>query len=169
MKQILLLRHAKSSWDDSGLEDFDRPLAERGRADSPRMGKFLKGAGNLPGHIFSSPARRAKETIRLFAEGAGIHEEIISWNEDLYYGSYSDYFTAIRKAPDSAKTVMLVGHNPKMEETASALCSEARNVSIRMPTAALICFEHSAGRWEQVITGTARLKWMMIPEVVKNL
>lgn len=169
MKQILLLRHAKSSWDDSSLKDFDRPLAKRGRDDAPRMGRFLKKIGYLPAHIVSSPAQRAKETIGLFLGAAGMDEEIVVWNEDLYYGSYRDYLQAVAEAPDDAERILLVGHNPKMEDAAGELCGGENGASIRMPTAALVCFEHPANRWEQVRPGTAQLKWMMIPKVLKKL
>jgi len=169
MKQILLLRHAKSSWDDSSLKDFDRPLAKRGRGDAPRMGRFLREIGYIPGHIASSPAQRAKETILMFAEAAEIAEDMITWNEDLYYGSYRDYLAAVQETPDEVERVLLVGHNPKMEDTAGALCGDETEASIRMPTAALACFEHPANRWERVRPGTAQLKWMMIPKVVKKI
>lgn len=166
MKQILLLRHAKSSWDDSSLKDFDRPLADRGRRDAPRMGRFLKQAGYLPDAVIASPAARAKETTLLVAEAAGIGEDVITWNDDLYYGSYADCREAILETPASAGRVMLVGHNPKMEDLAGLLCGDA---SIRMPTAALVCFEHPANRWEQLLGGAAQLKWMMIPKVVGKI
>ena len=169
MKQILLLRHAKSSWDDSSLEDFDRPLAERGRGDAPCMGRFLKQVGYLPGHIVSSPAERAKETIRLVAEAADLPADMIAWNEELYYGSYRDYLEAVTESPDATERVLLVGHNPKMENAASALCGDESEAYIRMPTAALACFEHPAERWEQIRPGTAQLKWMMIPKVVQKI
>lgn len=169
MKQILLLRHAKSSWDDSSLKDFDRPLAERGRRDAPRMGLFLKKIGYIPGQIVSSPAQRARETIQLFAEAAEIGEELIQWNKDLYHGSYRDYLTTVEEAPDTIERVLLVGHNPKMEDAAAALCGDESEASIRMPTAALVCFEHPADRWEQIRPGTAQLKWMMIPKVLKKI
>lgn len=169
MKYILLLRHAKSSWEDSSLKDFDRPLAERGEKDAPRMGKFLKQVEYLPARIIASPALRAKQTTTLFAEAAALDEDLITWNEDLYYGSYKDYLSAIKNTSDDIKTIMLVGHNPKMEEMADVLCNDEDTGAIRIPTAALLCFEHHADRWKRVQPGTAQLKWMMIPKVVKRL
>ncbi|MDX1638770.1 MAG: histidine phosphatase family protein [Balneolaceae bacterium] len=164
MKQILLLRHAKSSHEIPQLKDFDRPLASRGQKDAPRMGTFLKKTGYLPGHIVSSPAERAKETTTLCLTAAGLDEEIVSWNDDLYYGSVTDYREAIQGAPDNIKRVMLVGHNPNMEELANLL---AGNGNIRVPTAALICFEQPANRWQQVKPGLTQLKWMVIPRLLK--
>lgn len=169
MKHILLLRHAKSSWDDSSLEDFDRPLAERGLKDAPRMGGFAKETGYVPDGIISSPAKRARHTTELFSARAGVGEAFISWEEDLYYGSARDYLETIRQSDDVWNTVMLVGHNPLMEETASMLCSQEDSYIARMPTAALLCFEHPAVKWQQVKPGTARLKWMVIPKLIKKL
>lgn len=166
MKQVLLLRHAKSSWDDAQLKDIDRPLAARGKKDAPRMGTFLKQAGYLPGAVISSTAQRARETTELCLEAAGLDKDMITWNKDLYYGSSLDYLEAIQQAPEDTGRIMLVGHNPKMEEIAGALCGGA---NIRMPTAALVCFEQPANRWQQIARGLPQIKWMMIPKVVKHL
>jgi len=169
MKHILLLRHAKSSWDDSSLDDFDRPLAKRGKKDAPVMGAFAKKTGYCPGQIFSSTAKRARQTTALFCKQAGIDEEVIEWTDDFYYGSSFDYLEVIRNSSDDAATVMLVGHNPKMEEVTSLLCTDNNTYTVRMPTAALVCLEHPAVKWSQVREGTARVKWMVIPKLLKKL
>lgn len=169
MKHILLLRHAKSSWDDPDLDDFDRPLAKRGKKDAPRMGLFSKKSGYLPEKIISSTAKRARQTTELFSKQAGIKEELIAWRDDFYYGSAFDYLEAIQNTPEDADTIMLVGHNPKMEEIASLLCSDSNSYTVRMPTAAMVCMEHPAVKWSQVREGTARVKWMMIPKLLKKL
>ncbi len=166
MKQILLLRHAKSSHDNPRLKDYDRPLASRGEKDAPRMGKFLKETDYLPGAVISSPAQRAKDTTKLCLKAAGLDEDLITWNDDLYYGSPSDYLEAIQNSSDDYSRIMLVGHNPKMEELASTLCGEA---NIQMPTAALICFEQPANKWEQIIRGMPTIKWMVIPKLIKHV
>lgn len=169
MKHILLLRHAKSSWEDSSLDDFDRPLAKRGIKDAPRMGNFAKQTGYIPDLVISSPAIRARQTTQFFCESAGIASKNIKWEEDFYYGSCFDYFKALKESPEEAETVMLVGHNPKMEEMVSLLSSDHKNYIARMPTAALLCFEHPAIKWDQIKEGTARMKWMVIPKLLKKL
>ncbi|MDZ7716737.1 MAG: histidine phosphatase family protein [Balneolaceae bacterium] len=168
MKHILLLRHAKSSHEDSSLDDFDRPLANRGLKDAPMMGTFVKNTGYVPDLIISSPAKRAMQTAELFADASGTGKADIKWNEDFYYGSSYDYLEEIQQCAEGLDCIMLVGHNPKMEETVSLLCSDQRSYIARMPTAALVCFEHPAVQWEQVKEGTARIKWMMIPRLLKN-
>lgn len=169
MKTIMLLRHAKSSHDDSSLKDFDRPLAKRGQKDAPRMGTFAKSVQALPGHVVSSPAKRAKQTIELFAKTAGVDDELIHWDEDLYYGGARDYLAAVHNAPENANSILLVGHNPLMEETVSLLCNGEGAYTARIPTAALVCIEHPALDWQQVKPGTARIQWMMIPKLLKKL
>ena len=169
MKTIMLLRHAKSSHDDSSLKDFDRPLASRGQKDAPRMGLFIRKVNLLPAVVESSNAKRAKQTTELFLKAAGAEDPEISWNENLYYGGAPDYLRAIQNAPEGADSIMLVGHNPLLEETVSLLCSEQGEYVVRMPTAALVCIEHPAMHWKQVKAGTARLKWMMIPKLLKKM
>jgi phosphohistidine phosphatase len=169
MKQILLLRHAKSSWDDPGLKDFDRPLAERGLRDAPLMGQFINKAGYNPAAIFSSTATRAKQTSQLAMKAAGIDSDIIHWNEDLYYGSMSHYIDQIQAASDDHERIMLVGHNPIIENTAGILSGSEHKIAVRMPTAALVCLECFAESWGDVSAGTCQIKWMMIPKVIKKI
>lgn len=169
MKEILLLRHAKSSWKDASLKDFDRPLAKRGLKDAPRMGEYIRKCKSKPAAIFSSPAQRAKETTKLICEGAKLDESIIGWNEDLYFGSVKDYLAAIREAAENYERILLVGHNPLMENTASVLAGAEQKVAVRMPTAALVCLESFADKWESITPGTCKIKWMMIPKVLNKL
>ncbi len=169
MKTIMLLRHAKSSHDDSSLKDFDRPLAKRGRKDAPRMGTFIRQVDALPGHVESSPAKRARQTTELLIESAEIPSSIITWNENLYYGGARDYLAAIHNAPEDTDDILLVGHNPLMEETVSLLCNGEGSYTVRMPTAALVCIEHPAIEWKQVKAGTARFQWMMIPKLLQRM
>ncbi|MEO1023566.1 MAG: histidine phosphatase family protein [Bacteroidota bacterium] len=169
MKQILLLRHAKSSWDDPGLEDFNRPLAGRGLTDAPRMGKFIRKAGYKPDYIASSSATRAKQTTELVLEAAHVSHQMITWDNDLYFGSVNDYLNAIQQAPNQAETIMIVGHNPLMETVAGWLSGASERTAIRMPTAALVCLESFSVRWTDITPGTCQIKWMMIPKLLKEI
>ena len=169
MKYILLLRHAKSSWEDPGLEDFDRPLAERGLSDAPLVGKYLKKTGNKPDYVVSSPAERAKQTTLLALEAMKRDESIVKWDNDLYFESATKYIKAIQSAPDSTDKMMIVGHNPLMEATATALSGGRDRTAFRIPTAGLVCLESYADRWEQINPGTCQVKFMMIPKVLKEI
>ncbi len=169
MKFILLLRHAKSSWSDPSLDDFDRPLAGRGIKDAPRMGSYLKKIGYRPDYIVSSPAQRAMQTARLCTEAMKKDESMIKWDESLYFDSSKKYIDAIQGTPDSAETMMLVGHNPLMESTATILSGGKESTAFRIPTAGLVCLESYAVRWQDIKPGTCQVKWMMIPKVLKEI
>lgn len=166
-KYVLLMRHAKSSWDDDSLKDFDRPLNKRGEKDAPRMASFLKETGYLPDYIISSPARRTAKTVSHILKPSKRAGEPV-WDEQLYHGSGEAYMNALRKAPAEAECLMLVGHNPMTENTAEYLAGTERD-AIKMPTAAVVCFQTDIENWEQFGPGRAMLKWMMIPKLLKSL
>lgn len=168
MKLILLLRHAKSSWSDPGLTDFERPLAGRGIKDAPKIGKYLRKIGYKPEYLVSSPAQRARETSLLCVEGMRQDENIIHWDESLYFDSSRKYIEAIQQTPEHVHTMMVVGHNPLMESTASILSGGIESAAFRIPTAGLVCLESYAIRWKNIKPGTCQIKWMMVPKVLKK-
>jgi len=170
MKQILILRHAKSSRDDKSLSDFDRPLAGRGREDASLMGDFVRKIDSLPDLIYSSPAQRARQTTELFCKAATVQKDKITWNERLYYGSDRDYIKVLRNCDNSnIEIIMLTGHNPLVENTVSLLYCNGKKNLLRMPTAALVCLEYPAANWNSIGENKARLKWMVIPRLLKKI
>lgn len=168
MKTIILMRHAQSS-QGSGRKDFDRTLSKQGNIDASRMGLFIRQTGVIPAYVESSTAKRAKETTELLMKAADLTEDIIKWNEDLYYGGARDYFSVLQKASDNFDRIMIIGHNPLLEETISLLCSGEGEYVARIPSGGLICIEHPAVKWKQIKPGTARFRWMMIPELLQKL
>ncbi len=168
MKTILLMRHAKSDWDDPGLADFDRPLAPRGLEDAPRMGRALARIGRLPERIVSSPARRARETAGLLAEAAGWEGEI-AFEAGLYSASGDAWIRALRALPDAAESALLVAHSPGCEEAVALLLGSEAPRPLRFPTAALLCAESPADRWSRLAPASATLRWFLTPKVVKAL
>jgi len=167
MKTILLLRHAKAD-KKLAVKDFERSLTKQGRKDAPRMGHFIKEIGSLPDIIISSPAKRAKETCNLFVEAAAMDKALIAWNDDLYYGGARNYLSIIQHASVDINNLMLVGHNPLMEETVSLLCNDEGAYGVRIPTAGLVCIEYPATSWKAVKPGAGHIKWMMTPKLIKN-
>lgn len=169
MKKLLLMRHAKSDWQESGLKDFDRPLNDRGKKDAPRMGKFLQQIDNLPGMILASSAKRVQETIEGMTSKWEHRPEIV-YVDELYSGSYRGYIEIIQTKSKPIDHLMIVGHNPTIEETAAAICSgsNAHNVFV-FPTAAIACFEISVHSWSRLKRGGGDLKWFMIPKLLKKL
>ena len=132
MKELLILRHAKSSWSNPGLADIDRPLNKRGKRDAPRMGAFLREQDLVPDLILCSPAVRAKKTAQAISEESGYQGEI-EIHEDFYPGEPSAYIKVLVANPDQVERVMVVGHNPGLEEFLDELTGE----SARLPTSAL--------------------------------
>lgn len=142
MKTLLILRHAKSSWDEPELADIQRPLNKRGKNDAPRVGEIIKEAGLLPDIILSSPAVRAVKTAEAAADICGYEGEI-EIRENFYPGSPGDYIEALNEIPDGYGRVMVVGHNPGLEE----LLSDLTGKSEPLPTAALAQVELAIQRW----------------------
>jgi phosphohistidine phosphatase len=145
MKTLLILRHAKSSWKDETLPDFDRPLNKRGQEDAPRMGKLLLDQDLVPDLILSSDARRAVTTAELAAEEAHYEGEIIFLNE-LYAAEPEAYLDALARLGGETACVMVVGHNPGLEELLQELTGEYQP----LPTAALAQVSLAVKHWSEL-------------------
>lgn len=161
MKQLLLLRHAKSSWEEPGVEDFNRPLAPRGERDAPRIGVFLAETESMPDLIVSSPAERAKATTKRVAKAAEYAGDL-RFDERIYMAGSSDLLEVVRGLPDNAQRVMLVGHNPGFEDLATLLSGGF----VRLTTAALACIELGAERWQDVQASSGALVWLVTPKTL---
>jgi len=159
MKTLLLLRHAKSDWGDSSLRDFDRPLAERGERDAPRIGKALRKRGVTPDVIIASPAVRAKATVQAAMKAAKVELEV-TFDESIYGASSAELMELIRRLPDANECALLIGHNPGFEDLAGRLTGSQQ----RMPTAALACIEFQIEHWNDVDDGKGKLVWLLTPK-----
>ncbi len=145
MKTLLILRHAKSSWKQTGISDHDRPLNNRGKMSAPRMGQLIYEEDIVPEIILSSTARRARDTADLVAEASGFQGEVI-YLEDFYHAWPSDYIDAVRNLSDDLNSAMVVGHNPGMELLLEQVTGEAE----RFPTAALAVISLPIVYWSQL-------------------
>ena len=145
MKTLLVLRHAKSSWKNANLADFDRPLNKRGKRDAPRMGELLRREGIVPDLIISSSAERALTTAEAVALACGYDLEIQTTRQ-LYHAWPDDYIEVLNNVPNECDLVMIVGHNPGMESLVEDLTGEW----IRMPTAALVQISLSISHWTEL-------------------
>ncbi|MER9844038.1 histidine phosphatase family protein [Mesorhizobium australicum] len=145
MKQLLLLRHAKSSWDDPDLDDFDRPLAERGLKAARLIGRELAARDWLPDQVLVSPALRTRDTWRLVAAELPVHPRV-AFAEALYDAAAADILSQLRKADPSSGCLLVLGHNPGLEELAKRLAGSGSEANARkrlekkFPTAALARF-----------------------------
>jgi len=160
MKRLLLLRHAKSSWESAGLADFDRPLNGRGLRDAPRVGVYLRGQKLRPDLILSSPAERARETAALVVEAARLHTSRLRYDERIYEADAARLVEVVSQIEEDAGEVLLVGHNPGMEELLTLLTGETR----RMTTAALALVALDVEKWSKVRESAGRLEWHVRPK-----
>jgi phosphohistidine phosphatase len=149
MKTLLLLRHAKSSWKVPGLPDIDRPLNKRGKNDAPRMGKLLKDHGLQPDLIVISSDKRAKKRAAKVAKKAG-YDGLIEVTGELYLASPATYLRVLNRVSDDHQCVMVVGHNPGIEDLLALLTSEGDV----MPTAALAHILLPIDHWNQLTPHT---------------
>ncbi len=168
MRTILLLRHAKSAWDNPALADADRPLAKRGRRDTPRIARTIAASKWMPDAIISSPALRARQTAALVADSIQFGGEI-KLDARLYPGDGAGFFAVLRSLPPSVMRPLLVGHNPALESIAAALSqtSEEHNATFKIPTAGLLCFDVHRSDWGRLTPGDGVLRWFLIPKILK--
>ena len=150
MKALILVRHAKSSWDDPDLPDKDRPLNARGKRDAPMMGKRLAVQGVKVDLILSSPAIRAIKTARIFADELGYKLKNIAVDDRLYPGAMKDLLGIVHNLGSNLNHAMLVGHDPALSKLAHRLSSEITH----MPTCAVAEFKFNAKTWPDVHKGT---------------
>lgn len=162
MKRIYVLRHAKSSWDDPDLADFDRPLNERGLEAAPLMGKVLSDRAYIPDVILSSPAKRAAETARLVKRSAGIRSEI-RFDDRIYEASPQTISKVLGEVENGFESVMIVGHNPGIEGLIRLLSGQVSP----MPTAAVAVLDLEISKWSEIAPQSARLVEVIRPKELK--
>ncbi len=153
------MRHAKSSWDDASLSDFERPLNDRGLRTAPFMGKFMREKGLDPAIILSSPAERAKQTALLVKEASGFSNEI-QFDDRIYEASPHSLAQVVSEIDNAHTSAMLVGHNPGMEGFIRFLTGNLEP----MPTAALAVIELNIDKWKEIDDGCGELQEIYRPK-----
>lgn len=168
MKTLLVLRHAKSDRDGKAPRDHDRPLAPRGETDAPRMGMALAALALLPDRILTSTATRARETARLVAAAMGYRGAIIEAHA-LYAASVAALLDVLRAA-DAGQTLLIVGHNPGVEDLIRLLTGgQDAEAIVRLPTAGLACLTLDIAEWPAIDEACGLLHWLLTPRVVQPL
>ena len=160
VKRILLLRHAKSSWDDPSLPDHERPLAPRGRRAAERLAQHLRASGLAPQLVLCSSARRTVETLERLGDALGVAET--SLEDELYGANDDELLDRLRRVPAQVDAVAVIGHNPGLHDLAVALTRAGRKLE-RYPTGALAVLEFE-GPWTDLDSGRARLVSFVKPK-----
>ena len=167
MKTLTLLRHAKSGWDDPVARDFDRPLNPKGKRAAVAMGRHLRGLGLAFDHVVASPAQRVIETIAEFEGGFGTRLAP-AWDRRAYLASPQTLLDILRETPAEAERLLLVGHNPGLEELVLLLVPDAADdlrdrVEEKYPTASVAEIAFAADIWPDVAPGMGRLERFIRP------
>lgn len=160
MKKLILYRHAKSSWSDPFLDDHDRPLAERGLRDAPRMAQRLKRRDIRPDLLVSSDAIRAKATTLITAENLHFPKEQIVFTSQLYHASSAQILKLIRQFPYVKNTILLFGHNPGFNDLIDRLGGNIDN----LPTCGQFGFTFNVEDWAQVAADNASTWFVDYPK-----
>lgn len=161
MKTLTLLRHAKSGWDDPVARDFDRPLNPKGQRAAALVGRHLRSAGAAFDHVIASPALRVVQTIEHVGKGYGATIEP-EWERRIYLASAATLLDLITALPASAASVLMVGHNPGLEDLALMLAREDGSagraaIEEKFPTATVARIDFDSDDWHAVAAGAGTL------------
>ncbi|HMG89694.1 MAG TPA: histidine phosphatase family protein [Chryseolinea sp.] len=163
MKTLFIIRHAKSSWDGSNVDDFERPLSERGKRDAPRMGKRFKEKEIHPDQMVSSPAKRAFSTAKKIAKVLKFSKENVKTDRRLYHADEETILTVVRELKDSRKVVMIFGHNPGLTEFVNSLMDGQQDID-NIPTCGVVAFQFNTETWTDVNWGKGKMLFFDYPK-----
>jgi phosphohistidine phosphatase len=161
-RSVTLIRHAKSSWSNPQLIDFERPLNNRGRKDAPRVGRYLANAGIDFDRVLCSEAARARETLRGLRTMVELDDHNIEYHEDLYLSSSATIRMIIAERAAGKSDIAVIAHNPGLEN----LARELSGCTIeRMPTSCVVrlSFDTDDSSWDQVLQRTGKVELYLLP------
>lgn len=154
MKTLCLIRHAKSSWENISLSDYERPLNKRGERDAPLLGKVLSKIISTPDIIYSSPAKRAITTAHIIAGKLSYDKTQIIENEKIYDSSISDIMKIIYTTPDKFNSIMMFGHNPTFTMLSNYLSDKSID---NLPTCGFVQIDFKLEKWKELEGNTGKL------------
>lgn len=161
MKMLYLVRHAKSSWDNPDLGDFDRPLNERGKRDAPRMGRRLKEKEIAPDLMLSSPAKRALTTCKEIAKILKYSKDRIKTDKRIYHADEDELLHVLSEVNDNFDVVMLYGHNPGFTNFANLLFDEH---IMNIPTCGIVAGKLKIKSWKEIKPGCGKMEFFDFPK-----
>ena len=164
-RELLILRHAKSDWASGVASDYERPLNGRGKREAPRVGDWLRGAGLRPTRVISSPARRARQTAAAVCKALGVPRDSITWDPAIYEASRAALLGVLARCPPQAARVLLVGHNPGLEDLLEYLCGEPPPLTEdgKLLTTAALARLAMPADWQGPLAGAAALLTLVRP------
>jgi phosphohistidine phosphatase len=166
MKTIILVRHAKSSWKNGSLDDFDRPLNKRGKMNAPFMGEKLQERRIMPDLILSSPAKRARKTAVAVAKAIGYPKKKIIFDEKIYHAGAWYLFEMVINLDDDYETIMLFGHNPGFNDFAGMLLK--KNPVYNIVTTGVYCIKFNVDQWKNVREGQGEAVFYDYPKLYQD-
>jgi phosphohistidine phosphatase len=161
--KLWIIRHAKSSWGDPGLRDFDRPLNGRGKKDGPRMAAWLCEQSDPASWIWVSPAVRARATAEFVREGFGLDSNRLVTSDELYHATPEDLLGVLRQTPSEIGSVAVVAHNPGLTHLVNTLGSD--QVTANLPTFGVARFRCESP-WAALAAGTSTLELIASPKTI---
>jgi len=165
VKAIIFVRHAKASPKDLPIPDKDRPLRESGRSDLMLLKASLVAQSIKPEHIFSSSANRAAQTGTILAGFYGLCNRI-SFFDDLYHNSENEMLDFIKQMDDELQRIMLVGHNPELEDLVNLLYQD--QMDTLLPTSACVCLSFKVDRWKSIKKNSGKVEYYEYPKKHKK-
>lgn len=163
MKTLYIIRHAKSSWDASNVDDLERPLNDRGKRDAPRMGKRLKEKGIHPHLILSSPAKRALSTGKKIAKILNYPKDNITTDRRLYHADEETILEIVQGLKDKLDSVMLFSHNPGLTDFVNTLMNGEFDID-NIPTCGVVAFEFDVDAWKDITWGKGKMLFFDYPK-----
>lgn len=161
VKKIYLIRHAKSSWSEKGMNDFDRPLNKQGKKDLHFMANRLKEFGIKPDLILSSTAKRAQKSAKAIAEIIKYNIDKIAFNDSLYDSSYTAYRYLLDTLNDKLKSIFIVGHNPTLTEMGERLSGA---ILTNIPTCSIVCIEFDVKSFKDIEEDSGKILFFDYPK-----
>ena len=163
MKTLYIIRHAKSSWDAMNVDDFERPLNERGKRDAPRMAKRLKEKEIHPDLMITSPAKRALSTSKRIAKILGYPKQNISEERQLYHPDEETILPVVQKFNNKFAHIILCSHNPGLTEFVNTLMDGEVDID-NVPTCGIVALRFETEQWSEINWGLGKLLFFDYPK-----
>ncbi len=163
MKELVLIRHAKSSWSDINLSDFDRPLNKRGKKNAPFMAKILKELVKNPDFIISSPSKRTKSTLNYFIKEFDIKKDKIIYDKSIYEAHFSNILKSIKEIKKENNIIFVIGHNPGLNELTNYLIG---NFKDNIPTCGILKIVFDINSWDEIEENSGKLEFFKYPKML---